>query len=320
MKTKAIRISDPDSGAIARIAPSLGMNCFEFRAMIHGQPVEVIDSPSDVLQGQVRPSSYGIPFLFPFPNRIRCGKFQWEGQDYEIPLAEGTPHAIHGFCLDRPWRVVSTTPDSVAGQFQLSVDAPERLACWPADFLIDVRYRVAENRLECQFRISNPDSRPLPWGLGTHAYFRLPFGSNSQPENCVAMVPISEEWELEEFLPTGKRLPVENRFALRTGARFGELQLDNVFTGWQSDGGTVRASIFDERAGIELTQVCDAEYFRELVAYTPPQRNAICLEPYTCVTDAINLHQRDLNTGLQVLAPGEVVQTWCALQVSPILV
>lgn len=317
---KAIQIHDPISGASALIAPNLGFNCFAFTAMIRGEQVEVLDSPEDVLKGEARPSSYGIPILFPFPNRIRAGKFSWEGVEYEIPLPPNGPNAIHGFCLGRPWRVINHAGDSVTGQFQLSVDAPDRLGCWPADFILDVRYRVTENRLESQFRITNPDSKPLPWGLGTHAYFKLPFSKKSTPEDCVSSVLIGEEWQLEEYLPTGLRLPVENNFPLRTGARFGSLKLDNVYTGWQSDGGTVRTSIIDERGGIEVTQVCDAEFFREMVAFTPPDRNAICLEPYTCVTDAINLHARDVNTGLQILPPGGVAQTWCAMQVSPVLV
>jgi len=32
---------------------------------------------------------------------------------------------------------------------------------------------------------------------------------------------------------------------------------------------------------------------------------AICLEPYTCTTDAINLQQQGLDAGLRVLEPGE---------------
>ena len=30
----------------------------------------------------------------------------------------------------------------------------------------------------------------------------------------------------------------------------------------------------------------------------PPHREAICLEPYTCTTDAINLQQQGVNAGL----------------------
>jgi aldose 1-epimerase len=314
-----IRIADPVSGAAAVIVPGLGFNCISFEARIADQAVRVIDSPDDVLSGKCRPSSYGIPLLFPFPNRIRDGHFDWDGQHYEVPLSPGHPNAIHGFCYDRPWRVSQHSHDTLSGKFQLSIDAPECLKSWPTDFLFEVRYHVVENRLECQFRISNPSDRPLPWGLGTHSYFRLPFGTLSQPEDCRFAVPVSEEWELQDYLPTGRRLPIENRDPLRTGVRFGTRRFDNVYTGWQSDGGTLRSSIVDEAAGIELVQICDSQYFREAVVFTPPGRNAVCIEPYTCVTDAINLQSQDLNTGLQVLPPGGVVQTWTALQVSPLL-
>ncbi|HWL08945.1 MAG TPA: aldose 1-epimerase [Planctomicrobium sp.] len=317
--SSSIRIYDSFSNTAAVIAPELGFNCISFTTEMKGTPVEVIDAPEDVLNGQYRPSGFGIPILFPFPNRIREGRFTWEERHYEIPLAPNHPNAIHGFCYDRPWRVIDQTEDSVTGRFQLSVDDPERRHCWPADFIFDVRYRVAESRLECQFRITNCDEKPLPWGLGTHAYFRLPLGPESDAYQCELSVPVSEQWELNDFLPTGRRLPVENNNPLRTGASFGEIKFDDVFTGWQSDGGTVRSSILDPKAGVQLMQICDSQYFREAVVYTPPGRNAVCIEPYSCVTDAINLHSKDINTGLQVLPPGQVVQTWIALQVSPIL-
>jgi aldose 1-epimerase len=47
--------------------------------------------------------------------------------------------------------------------------------------------------------------------------------------------------------------------------------------------------------------------FQELVAFTPPWTSAICLEPYTCTTDAINLQQQGFEAGLRILQPGE---TW----------
>ncbi|SFI27913.1 aldose 1-epimerase [Planctomicrobium piriforme] len=315
----SIRIHDSASGATALVAPELGFNCYAFSTKIHGKTVQIIDAPEDVLTGTHRPSGFGIPILFPFPNRIRDGKFTWDGNNYAVPLSPGKPNAIHGFCYDRPWRVIEKKKDTVTGQFQLSVDDPERRGCWPADFILDVRYRVAESRLECQFRITNPDKKPLPWGLGTHAYFRIPFGAASKPEQCLFSVPVSEQWELQDYLPTGRRLPVENKAPLRTGVRFGTQAFDDVFTGWATDGGTLRSSIIDEQAGIELTQICDSQYFREAVVFTPLGRNAVCMEPYTCVTDVINLEQRDVNAGLQVLAPGQVIQTWAAMQVSPVL-
>ena len=50
--------------------------------------------------------------------------------------------------------------------------------------------------------------------------------------------------------------------------------------------------------------------FRDLVLFTPPHRQAVCIEPYTCPTDAINLQARGLDAGWRVLDPGA---TWEAL-------
>ncbi|MFW6125183.1 MAG: hypothetical protein ACOC46_03455, partial [Pirellulales bacterium] len=59
----------------------------------------------------------------------------------------------------------------------------------------------------------------------------------------------------------------------------------------------------DGAAGVCVRLQFD-RWFRELVVYRPPRRRAICLEPYTCATDAINLVARGIDTGLHVLEPG----------------
>ena len=59
------------------------------------------------------------------------------------------------------------------------------------------------------------------------------------------------------------------------------------------------------QGGTFAVELLASPAFRELVAFTPPHRQAVCLEPYTCTTDAINLQQRGINAGLRVLAPGE---------------
>ena len=41
-----VTLIDAETGATAQILPDLGFNCFSFRAMIHGQPVDVIDAVS----------------------------------------------------------------------------------------------------------------------------------------------------------------------------------------------------------------------------------------------------------------------------------
>jgi aldose 1-epimerase len=319
---ETIVIRDSASGSFARIAPQFGFNCYEFEAAVGDRTVSVIDSSPDFPQTGDRPSGHGIPLLFPFPNRIRAGRFTWDGKDYHLPpslVAYNKDNAIHGFCLDRPWRVVDQSEDCVTGEFQLSKDAPDRLALWPADFVIRVEYILHESALQCLVLIENPSDEPLPWGFGTHPYFRLPLAPESVPQQCLLEVPAAEEWELEDCLPTGKRRPVPYEKDFIDGAYYGLTRLDDVLTGLPEGADGCATVIYDEPAGLQVTQWFDAA-FREVVLYTPPNRNAVCIEPYTCVTDAINLQQWGINAGLQVLEPGGEVHLAIDIEAGEILV
>ena len=56
-------------GASAAIAPAWGNTCFALQ--VHEPVLEPV--PFEELRQ--RPTSYGIPILFPFPNRLRDGAF-----------------------------------------------------------------------------------------------------------------------------------------------------------------------------------------------------------------------------------------------------
>lgn len=323
MADEIIVLSDA-AGSRASIAPALGFNCFEFRAVVGDESIDVIDAADNFAKGTERPSGHGIPILFPFPNRIRNSRFTWEGKTYELPESkvghDGRGNAIHGFCLDRPWRVTSKGKHFVVGEFQLSVDAPERRECWPTDCLIEIRYELRGPNLRADVRIANPDSRPMPWGFGTHPYFKLPLGAKSESQHCLIEAPAHQEWELIDCLPTGKRLPVSSEKDLREGEYFPFLKMDDVLTGLKPQSrASLDALIIDEQAGLQVAQRTDP-IFRELVIYTPPNRNAICLEPYTCATDAINLEQKGIDAGWRVLAPGQEFRTWIEIRAGQVLV
>ena len=72
--------------------------------------------------------------------------------------------------------------------------------------------------------------------------------------------------------------------------------MDDVLTGLPTGQTVLECGIMDEESGLQVMQQWGPA-FREIVVYTPPGRNAVCLEPYTCVTDAINLQQRGIDAG-----------------------
>ncbi len=298
-------------GSRAKIAVDLGFNCFSFTAVTaNGDCVEVLSATDNFEAGGHPASRSGIPLLFPYPNRISGGRYSWNGCDYQltpdmVPF-DKTGNAIHGFCIDRPWRVVSQSHSSVTAVFKTSVDAPERLSLWPADAEIEVTYELCGACLQSTIKVHNPSNQPLPWGFGTHAYFRLPLSSASSAERCTVYAPASRVWQLNECLPSGKTHDVSDRSDLPQSPAFGGLKLDDVYTAVTTENGNVICRISDPAAKLMVEQRCSTA-FREIVAFTPPWATAVCLEPYTCVTDAINLQQKGIDAGLQILPPGE---TW----------
>lgn len=300
--------------ARAEVWPAGGFNCFRWRVRRGERLLDVLYADHALFRGGKLTGS-GTPILFPFPNRIRDGKFTWDGRDYQLPRNDHEHvNAIHGFAFDRPWRVVDRGSDAnsswVTGEFLGSADAPELTACWPADFRLRVTYRLRAARLEVAAEVHNPDSRWLPFGLGYHPYFRMPLVPNSSAADCTVLAHAREVWELQRCLPTGERRAAEGPLDLSAPRPLPELRLDDVYTGVESapiiDGMRVLGALRQPPYAVEVRLLAEAA-FRELVLYTPPHRQAICLEPYTCTTDAINLGNRGIDAGWRTLAPGE---TW----------
>jgi aldose 1-epimerase len=301
---------------VAEVWPALGFNCFAWQLTTAGRLCDLLYS-DPALFGDGRPTRSGIPVLFPFPNRIRDGRFTWDGRTYQLPLNDPAgKNAIHGFACRHPWRVVAQGADAdgawLTGLFRGSIDAPEDRALWPADYQLTLTIRLGANNLRLQAEVFNPDTKPLPFGLGYHPYFKLPFTPSGNAADSLVQVPARSFWSLTDSLPNGDTRPVDGSRNLTAPRRFGDMKLDDVLTDIttspEADGLRDCGTIQGEPSR-SLRMRCSAE-FRDLVVFTPPHRQAFCIEPYTCVTDAINLQARGVDAGWLTLAPG---QRWSAV-------
>jgi aldose 1-epimerase len=307
-------VLDDGQGSFVEVAPALGFNAYRW----HVPQGELLYAAPNYFE-ENKPTRSGFPILFPFPNRIRGGRFTWNGKDYQLPTKDPSgKNAIHGFVCHRPWRVVAQGADGgaawVTGNFVGSKDAPDTLDLWPADYSITVTYRLGSNKLEVLAEVANPGQTDLPFGLGYHPYFALSlFGGPA------AMVSIRarQYWELVDSLPTGQRFPEERKYALRDGQRYDQLHLDDVFTDLDrpatSGEEALTGLVSHEKRRLEMRT---SDIFREIVGFTPPHRQAICLEPYTCTTDAINLQARGVDAGWRTLKPGMSVRGRIELKAS----
>jgi len=281
------------SGAFAEVAPQFGNNCFSFSSQ---RPVL---EPVNFEDFYKRPTSYGIPILFPFPNRIKDGTFPFRGKQYQVDPPR------HGFVRDKRWVVVGTGADDEEGAWiRCSIDASDYadqiLNQFPFPFRFEVTYRLKDSKLEMGTTVRNTGTADLPFGFGIHPYFR-------KPERGTLQVKARKYWELIETLPTGKLLDVKGQFDLQQPADVNGLQLDDIFTDLVTDSdGFIRCVLADHNNGTQTIVDFDGRQFPNVVLFTPPApRQAICIEPYTCPTDAFNLYNRGIESNVIALPPGE---------------
>ena len=300
------RLASEDGLQRAEVWPSHGMNCLRWRA----DGSELLFVHPD-WEATAVPTRSATPVLFPFPNRIRDGKFEFNGTKYELPLNDSAKaNAIHGFAPRNEWAVVShaATDEAaeVVGRFRLSEQVPEALPLWPGDCSLSSTVRLEPSRLRLISRVENHSDKPVPFGLGFHPYFRLPTRSDGVDEYRLRAA-VEHEWELRDNLPTGAKKMVEPDLRSEQGVPLAGRDYDSLFGGVTApanpDGLRSVCALSHEEAG-RLEVLADAN-FDDWIIFTPPHRGAVALEPYTCPTDAINLEKHGTRTGWRVLGVGE---------------
>lgn len=312
-----VELVDESTGASAKILVSLGFNCFSWCVPFAGElpAQELLWAEEGFAAGDKRPSGSGIPLLFPFPGRIGGGEFEFEGRKYNVAREDDRPNAIHGFVYNRPWRVVEQSATHVTAEFQASIDDSTILEQWPSDFRVQATYRLSGSDLVFEAEFTNCGETNLPWGFGTHAYFRLPLNSNSDVADTVLTAAVDGEWEMTEMLPTGVLADLPGELNLSEGERLGDLEFDTPYR--LAASGEIITKVADPASGRVVEQVFDGQEYPQLVIYTPGHREAVCLEPYTCVPDPFRLQGQGVAAGLQVLAPGESKPTKVVLTAKP---
>jgi aldose 1-epimerase len=297
--------------AEAEVWPAHGFNCLRWRVNTGAGLQDVLYAAAEWETNPV-PTRSGVPILFPFPNRIRAGKFAMGGRNFELPLNDSTrQNAIHGFAPRHPWRVFGYRVEHdnawIHADFQPAIDAPESIGHWTGSGLLSVTCRLSEAALRLECRVRNMGDEPFPFGLGFHPYFRFPCADDNV-ERCKLLAPARSIWQLAGSLPTGERLPVPddcnfNRPRPITGVQLDTLYADLDAIAQRDDGLLLRAELgHAELPG--AVQIWTSADFRESVLFTPPHRRALCVEPYTCATDAVNLAERGIDAGWKVLRPG----------------
>ncbi|WP_420347336.1 aldose 1-epimerase [Pelagibius sp.] len=235
--------------------------------------------------------------LVPYSNRIRDGRFSFEGNDYQLALNfPPEHHAIHGHGWQNRWRAEDRSAAGVTLVFDYPEDGggPEEGGSdWPSRYRAEQRFELSERDLMIEIAVTNTGARAMPAGLGLHPYFpRTP--------ECRLTAAIGRMWESDaEVMPAQLVVPPPERDPGR-GIQPAKSALDNCFTDF---GG--QAEIEWPEWGAKLTMTSEA-VLGFLVVYTPPAEDFFCVEPVSAMTDAVNLaRQGRSDSGFRSLGPGE---------------
>ncbi|BBH65783.1 aldose 1-epimerase [Actinoplanes sp. OR16] len=257
----------------------------------------------EVLDGfgtdEIAPGSAG-QILAPWPNRIRDGRYEFEGQTYQLALTEAARHnAIHGLVNWSRWRLVEQSADSVT----LEYDLPAQVG-YPWSLVLRSRWSVSADGLRCVQDVVNTAESNAPWGYSVHPYLRL---DGVSVDDTVLHVPARLRLTADNrLLPLGASKVAGTEYDYSEPRKIGAAVLDTTFGDIDFDADGITAVTLS--SGDSKIVVWADDKFNYWQVFTGDtlhgerHRRSVAVEPMTCPPDAFR-SGRDLI----VLEPG---QTW----------
>jgi len=239
----------------------------------------------------IAPMGCGI-VLAPWPNRVRDGLWQVDGQPQQLDITEPPRgNAIHGLLRNTAYRLLEQTASSVTLG---ALIVPQH--GWP--FLLDtsVRYQLEPDGLTVTHAVQNLSSRRAPWAVGAHPYFRV---GEVPVEQLTVTLTAEVRIQLDERSNAGAihavdAVGVGGPGDLRGGRPLAGLTLDSPYGNLANRDGRADIAWLTAPGGATTTLWADPA-FGWIQAYTPPEFPrpvgpglAVALEPMTAPPDALN--------------------------------
>ncbi|MBM7515128.1 aldose 1-epimerase family protein [Nocardioides nitrophenolicus] len=261
--------------------------CGALRSLTHDGR-ELVDGFAE----DAMPSVCRGQLLVPWPNRIRDGRYTFEGAAQQLALTEPKRrNASHGLVRWVSWTLASASEDRV----ELTYFLPAQTG-YPWALALTTTYALGADGLTVTQAATNRAATAAPYASGAHPY--LVAGPGPCDEWTIELDAATVlEVDPERLLPTG-RASARGRVTSPLGATV----LNHAVTdlGRADDG---RATVTLRAGGSGVALWVD-EHHRWLQLYTgddtPTPRVSVAVEPMTAPPDAFNS-----GDDLVVLAPGE---------------
>ena len=235
-------------------------------------------------------STFGIPFLHPWANRLSGFGYAVGGQEVELdrdsPLLRVEEHGlpIHGL---RPSGLAWEVEEREGGLRATAEFDGERLEGFPFPHRLALQITLADDGLTLETTLTPTSATPVPISFGYHPYLTLPGAPRA-------------EWEVD--LPVERHLVLDDNL-VPTGAtetpafRHGVLEDRSLDDGYELPE---RPRPFTVTAAGRTLGVEFLEGYTHAQAFAPEGHELICFEPMTAPSNALISHD-----GLRLAPPGE---------------
>jgi aldose 1-epimerase len=268
--------------------------------LTHGDATAVINLVGSALVGlrfgnhivipevNLEPKTYAGSLLVPWPNRIAQGRYEFEGNQYQLEVRDGLGNAMHGLVDEAAAEVVETR----AGFLKLSTKV-EASAGYPWNLLVEATFELTADELVVGYFVTNVGSGNAPVGIGTHPYF--PFSN----ETTIEVNAFTASVHGSDMLPVSQTPAAAIGLGLGNPVSVRDLKLDTQFTSVTNPVATLKTGdhtldIWHDNAPWLMI------YTTNKFPWADGPGNAIAIEPQTCPADAFNTGE-----DLRVLASGE---------------
>jgi aldose 1-epimerase len=242
-----------------------------------------------------RGSTFGIPLLHPWANRLGAWSYEAAGRHVDLDRGSSVTRAdkatglpIHGLlAASRLWQVADQGSDHLTAELDFGA-RPELLAAFPFPHRLQMRMRTTADALRVELEVTPTADLPVPLSFGFHPYLSLP---GSPRQSWRIEVPVARRALLDENgIPTGEDRPI------RPGALDGPLADRTFDDSFDKLAQPPVFSLSDERRRIRLS--FEAGYTNTQL-YAPEGSEFICCEPMTAPVDALRSGR-----GLRFAQPG----------------
>jgi aldose 1-epimerase len=234
--------------------------------------------------------------LLPWPNRIRDGRYAFEGTAQQLALSEPDRHnAIHGLVRHVPWQLVAHTDDRVEQRARVYPQSG-----WPGTIEATIVHTVGDDGVVTEVGVTNIGAVAVPFGYAAHPYLTV---GEDTVDDVVIHVPAERYLAVDDRLLPLDLILVEGRPEdLRTAEVLGARRFDTALTGLhRAVDGRWRARL--ER-GDRWAELWAGEGLDWIQVFTGNDRRdlSIAVEPMTCGPNAFN--PGPTHDGMIILPPG----------------